>query len=119
MLYNFLKKHKKFLLPWYDKAQIASVKAAAVEQKLTETYQQLGKIVPDLTEQYTTFKIDSKVLETRTRTPHSFQIKLAMKAIDIVLADKVKHNSTHQFTLYYCGYWVFIGNTSPLSKCDS
>ncbi|MBW1676567.1 MAG: methyltransferase domain-containing protein [Deltaproteobacteria bacterium] len=64
--------------------QIASVKAAAREQEIDKLSEFLAEIVPDLTEQYTTFNIDKEVLRVRVRAIHAFQLRLAIRAVDLI-----------------------------------
>lgn len=56
--------------------------------------QKLSKIVPDLTNQYTTFKIDMKntYLVNKIRCQHSFQMSLALKAIELLKDEKESIN---------------------------
>ena len=62
---------------------IISIKSAIAEQGLLRLYRQLSNIVPDITAQYSSFKIDSKYLLIKARAQHSFQINLANKAIEM------------------------------------
>lgn len=64
--------------------RISSLKAAGREQKLENLYQLLEKIIPDISDQYTTFKIDNELLKINTRMLHSFQINLALKALEFL-----------------------------------
>jgi len=65
--------------------QIAAVKAAAFESRIDKLSEQLTEIVPDLREQYTTFDVDTDLLRTRVRTLHAFQIKLTLRALDLLV----------------------------------
>lgn len=69
--------------PLFERMQIASLKSAACEQDLNNLSILLGKAVPDLSNQYTTFKVDSEYLRLKVRFQHAFQMKLALKAIKI------------------------------------
>jgi hypothetical protein len=68
--------------------RIASLKAAGREQKLEKLYQLLEEIIPDISDQYTTFKIDNELLKINTRMLHSFQVNLALKAIEFLSIKK-------------------------------
>ena len=59
---------------------IASLKSAVREQDLKHLFLLLEKAVPDLTDQYTTFKIDSEYLRVKVRSQHAFQIKLTLNS---------------------------------------
>lgn len=54
----------------------------------------LSEIVPDLTNQYTTFKIDmnNKYISNKIRGQHTFQINLALKAIELIGSANKKLN---------------------------
>lgn len=78
---RLLRANKATFLPMFEKVQVLSVKAAAEEQGLTELKAQLCRVVPDIGDQYTTFKIDSEVLSERTRTLHAFQVSLTLEAV--------------------------------------
>lgn len=62
---------------------IISIKSAIAEQGLLGLYHRLTNIVPDITHQYSSFKIDNKYLPIKVRAQHSFQINLANKAIEM------------------------------------
>ena len=49
---------------------------------------QLADILPDLTEQYTSFKIEGPYLVNKLRSLHAFQIKLAQNAISMLESKK-------------------------------
>ncbi len=63
---------------------INSLKAAIKQQDLSKTYLQLEKIVPDISEQYSCFKLDSEYLITNIRGMHSFQMSLTNKVISLL-----------------------------------
>lgn len=65
--------------------QRSSLKSAAREQKLSSLVCRLQVLVPDLSDQYTTFRLDSKMLELKARTQHAFQVKLALKAVNCII----------------------------------
>ena len=69
---------QKYLFPML----IKSIKKAVKEQKLDKILAQLEKIVPDITDQYSTFKIDNEYLKIKTRALHAFQISLVKEVID-------------------------------------
>ncbi|UCB56997.1 MAG: hypothetical protein JSV30_07315 [Candidatus Omnitrophota bacterium] len=67
---------------------IISIKLAIAEQGLLKLYRQLSNIVPDITHQYSSFKIDNKYLQLKVRAQHSFQINLANKAIEMTAIER-------------------------------
>jgi len=60
---------------------LSSLKAAARVQGLNELISKLIQLVPDISEQYTTFKLDSAYLKTKARNMHAFQVSLVSKVI--------------------------------------
>ena len=58
-----------------------SLNTASNEQGLTDLKIQLKKIIPDLSEQYTSFKIEGDYIVNKLRSQHAFQVKLAQEAI--------------------------------------
>jgi 2-polyprenyl-3-methyl-5-hydroxy-6-metoxy-1,4-benzoquinol methylase len=54
------------------------------EQGLWELYDHLGRIVPDLKKQYTSFDIDSEYLLLNVRGMHTFQIALVNEALQSI-----------------------------------
>ena len=62
----------------------SSIKSALREQGLLGLYRRLIDIVPDITHQYSDFKIDSKYILTKVKAQHSFQISLANRAIELI-----------------------------------
>jgi len=58
-----------------------SLESAAREQGLCELKGKLKEIVPDITNQYSLFKIDNPYLEINVRNLHAFQISLVNKII--------------------------------------
>ena len=59
-----------------------SLNAAAAEQKLTDIRSLLEKLVPDISEQYSEFKITDHYTEIKVRNMHAFQISLVKPVID-------------------------------------
>ena len=59
-----------------------SLKKAAREQGLDKLAARLEDIVPDITNQYSRFKINNTYLRTKVRCQHSFQISLVQKVIN-------------------------------------
>jgi len=73
---------KKIVFGVLLKALIISNK----ERKESELRKKLEKIVPDLTDQYSTFKLDmnNSYMVNKIRGQHSFQISIALKAIGLL-----------------------------------
>lgn len=63
------------------KIWLKSVEIAIKEQGLKELFLRLEKIVPDITNQYTSFKVDTSFLKTKVRGVHAFQISLVCEAL--------------------------------------
>ena len=68
---------KQFLQSLYNK----SLEAAAKEQGLKSLVNKLETLVPDVTDQYSTFKIDNQYLRAKIRNLHAFQISLVNEVI--------------------------------------
>jgi hypothetical protein len=64
--------------------QSASIRSAVREQHLDRLAARLAEVVPDLTDQYTTFSLDNDFLRVKTRSLHAFQINLLIKAMDYI-----------------------------------
>lgn len=60
-----------------------SIRQSLKENRLMDTYNQLTQIVPDISEQYTEFRIDDPYYTTKVRGMHVFQTLLANKAIEL------------------------------------
>lgn len=84
MFKDITKANKRWLRFLYERTQIACLKSAVHEQDLKHLSFLLEKAVPDLTGQYTTFKIDSEYLRVKVLSQHAFQIKLALNALAIL-----------------------------------
>jgi hypothetical protein len=84
MIKRLLKANKGWLQRLLAQMQRASIRSAAREQNLDQLSKRLVEIVPDLTSQYTTFKIDNDFLQVKVRTLHAFQIDLVIKAINYI-----------------------------------
>jgi 2-polyprenyl-3-methyl-5-hydroxy-6-metoxy-1,4-benzoquinol methylase len=104
MYHSFLKANKKWLASWLQKLQIISLKASAKECGLSELAKRLKSLAPDLTEQYSTFKIDNEYLDTKVRNQHAFQIQIILDALgslrfpsngDITIIDVGDSSGTH------------------------
>jgi hypothetical protein len=59
-----------------DYLRIKSIKAALKEQGLQNIYDKLCQIVPDITKQYTTHRLDTEYLKTNVRAQHAFQMSV-------------------------------------------
>lgn len=81
---DFLKNPIKKLMVFSLKASNKARNEAGLKSKLEE-------IVPDLTDQYSTFKInmDDEYLSNKIRGQHAFQISLAQKAIEFLDKDEI------------------------------
>ena len=78
-----------------------SLNSASKEQGLNDLKGKLAEIIPDLSDQYTSIKIEGGYLVNKVRSQHAFQIRLAQEAISMLDSNKRK-----KFTL------VDIGDSS-------
>ena len=69
---------------WEERLASASIRAAAREQGLAQLLEALPRIVPDLTRQYTSFRVESEYDRVKVRGMHAFQVNLAGWAIERV-----------------------------------
>lgn len=78
ILKSFIPKSiKPFLRETYQSVMRTSIEKASKEQGLKNVADKLTKIVPDITNQYSTFKVDNPYLKVKVRNQHAFQIALA------------------------------------------
>jgi len=63
---------------------VKSIEKALHEQGLSKLTYKLSEIVPDITNQYSTFKLDTEYLIVKTRAQHAFQIHLVLEAIKLL-----------------------------------
>lgn len=61
-----------------------SLRSAAREQKLENLKKELSNIVPDITDQYSNFKINNPFLNEKVRNLHAFQMSIIGKVIKSV-----------------------------------
>ncbi len=66
-----------------------SLEEAAKKQGLEELCGRLRRIVPDISNQYSTRKLDSSYLKTKVRNQHAFQISLIGKVINEFKAPRI------------------------------
>ena len=82
ILKSFIPKSiKPFLREIYQLVMKTSIERASKEQGLKSLADKLIKIVPDITEQYSTFKVDNPYTEVKVRNQHAFQISLVNEVI--------------------------------------
>lgn len=84
MVKRLLKVNKDRLQRLLARMQLASLRSAAREQDLDLLSNRLVEIVPDLTSQYTTFRVGNDFLQVKIRLLHAFQIDLVIKAINYI-----------------------------------
>ncbi|MDG2228512.1 MAG: methyltransferase domain-containing protein [Gammaproteobacteria bacterium] len=72
---------KKILQSLFYKIQIYSLVRASKQQGMESLVQELITIIPNISDQYVTFKIDSDYLERKVRNLHAFQIGLITDAV--------------------------------------
>jgi len=82
ILKSFIPKSiKPFLIKTYQSVMKTSIEKASKEQDLKDLADKLAETVPDITAQYSTFKIDNPYLRTKVRNQHAFQISLVHEII--------------------------------------
>lgn len=78
---------------------LRSLKEAAREQNLTGLARKLEQIVPDISDQYSTFKLDNEYLRTKVRNVHAFQMSLVAEVAEefknMVIVDIGDSSGTH------------------------
>ncbi len=78
---------KNSIKPFFYWLLESSIDRAGKKHGLSELIDQLHNAVPNVTEQYTTFEINSTYLTKKIRAEHAFQISLAIKAMEWVGKD--------------------------------
>lgn len=66
----------------YCSFQFASLREAARQQGLEVLREELCRLVPNITDQYSSFKVDNPYLHTKVRNLHAFQVSLVKLAMD-------------------------------------
>ncbi len=78
---------------------LRSLQSAAREQNLAVLAMTLEKIVPDISDQYSSFRIDSEYLRTKVRNMHAFQMSLIKEVLEefekVVIVDIGDSSGTH------------------------
>jgi len=102
-----------------------SLNMAIKSQELYKLAHRIKKIVPDISNQYTTFKIEGSYLETKVRAQHAFQLSLAGKAIrlinkklnEVTIVDIGDSSGTHSTCLngLYGGIRTLSVNLDPVA----
>lgn len=64
--------------------RISSILHAVKGQGLLDLYNRLGLIVPDIENQYSSFKVDTDYYRTKIRAHHSFQISMVQDALKLL-----------------------------------
>jgi hypothetical protein len=72
--------------PLSHRLRIRALCAALREQGLDELERSLRVVVPDVSDQYSTFRVEPGLLETSVRAMHAFQIAMVEDAMRIVAA---------------------------------
>lgn len=82
MIRSLFQNIKPFVRRFLHSVYINSLKTAAREQGLNALVSKLESLVPDVTYQYSTVKIDTHYLKTKVRNLHAFQISLVNEVIN-------------------------------------
>ena len=72
---------KPFLRKTFQSMMKTSIGKASKEQGLKNLADKLRKIVPDITNQYSTFKVDNPYTDVKVRNQHAFQISLVNEIV--------------------------------------
>ena len=82
ILKSFIPKSiKLFIIKTYQSGLKTSIEKASKEQGLKDLTDKLAEIVPNIIDQYSTFKIDNPYLRTKVRNQHAFQISLVNEIV--------------------------------------
>jgi len=82
ILKSFIPKNiRPFLRETCKSVMRRSIVKASKEQGLKNIVDKLTEIVPDITDQYSTFKLDNPYIKVKVRNQHAFQIALANEVI--------------------------------------
>jgi len=73
----------------YEKYKKQSILVALKEQELYDLYLKLIDIVPDISQQYTSFVINDDYYYTKVKAQHAFQISMVLKSYDILKLEKL------------------------------
>lgn len=76
-----MKSIKSYLKKPFYSVCTYSLKKAALKERLNKLITKLEEIVPDIRDQYSMFKLDTKFLKTKARNMHAFQMSLVDKVI--------------------------------------
>lgn len=90
---------KKFMRYLLEPVMFFSLRKAARQQKLNALRDRLEEIVPDISEQYSAFRIDSDYLRLKVRNMHAFQVSLLADILKnkegFLIADIGDSSGTH------------------------
>ncbi len=108
---------KTSIQKYLEKFLLKSLLSARREQGLGKLSEELSRIVPDISQQYSTFKLDSLYLKTKVRNMHAFQISLVKEIIsefkNSVIVDIGDSAGTH--LQYILGLYSLDKNVKCLS----
>lgn len=87
-----------------DLIYLKSLESAINEQNFKELFLKLEQVVPDISNQYSSFAVNTPYLKTKVRGLHAFQISLVSKAIEdienLVIVDIGDSAGTHLQYIY-------------------
>lgn len=90
---------KPHILKYLQQILLKSLKNSRNEYGWQRLSEELSAIVPDISEQYSTFKLENLYMTTKVRNMHAFQISLVKEIIaefkDIVIVDIGDSSGTH------------------------
>lgn len=98
---------KNLLKKLFFKILLISLRLSNNNKKTKNLKKELESIIPDITNQYTTYLLDTKYLIEQTRYQHTFQISLVLKALEMIrLSNKIGGERKDSFNI------VDIGDSS-------
>lgn len=95
---------KAYLRKILDLIYLKSLESAIKEQNFKELFLKLEQVVPNVSNQYSSFEVNTPYLKTKVRGLHAFQISLVNKAIEdienLVIVDIGDSAGTHLQYIY-------------------
>ncbi|MBI3637866.1 MAG: hypothetical protein HY216_16860 [Candidatus Rokubacteria bacterium] len=87
LVHRVIRANRRLLVPMLQRVQLRALRAAATEQGLDVLARRLAAIVPDLSDQYSTLRLETPFVVEKVRIQHAFQIRLALRAVGWALDD--------------------------------
>lgn len=81
---SFYEKIKDYYGDFSRHMAVKSIRQAVQEQGFSWLVDRLTQIVPDLTDQYSDFKVEGEYLATKVRAQHAFQVSMVKEAVRFI-----------------------------------